>query len=208
MSNTINSGRPIGTAQPVNTQDVPSGKKFTPAPDAAKVAQQSQPLGSSSISAVIAEATDGDAQEASALAKLGRAKPDGVKDKPDDRSDDDDGQLKTRRAMQAQPASRDQDRSADAERVQAKANATVSADKIETVKAARFTSESVAESHDQVMLVTGSMDRHEIVSHLSAREADEVSRLLQDSPAWKRDPDGSDRLVATQMRPADAPMAS
>ena len=171
----------------------------------------------SSFSAIMREATDGDATEQIALASLGGARRESNR-REDRRREDKDSRAGSSSGARKQPEAQDADIDFDPLqllRSRSTENSGGGASSRPTTEAAGRSdrtgikpdkAQRLSHRHETLMVVSSAMQPRQIATHVSQQVFEPLLRLFA-QPLWRPVPDGNEKLVAAQMRAANKHVA-
>ncbi len=193
---------------PLQHVNLAQGPKKKPAFDPVKAAQNqqlTQNRGPDPFAEAIREASDGDSDEGALRSALGMADDDRKSKSPSEESRDkkQDG---VAGAQAADLAERSLEKGSQVDaalraRQQAILGDTAASESskgIATVSAVEMSSEAISERHEELMLLSGSMEREQTATHIAQEAADGVS-AIQKTNFWQKSEVQKDWLTAAQM---------
>lgn len=177
-------------------------KPFDAAKAAIKAASEPKPIEALGLhSQVLAEAIDGDGSEAIARATMGAAKHPGEDDHIERLSSSRKGQKSDGSRMVHQVQ---EDPGADGvetsdRRSAAQANARFEgAGRVDSVGVAENSAQSISSQHDELMMLSSSMTRRELATHLARKHATRLTEIFS-GEAWHIAREATNKLNAAQM---------
>jgi hypothetical protein len=177
-------------------------KPFDAAKAAIKAASEPKPIEALGLhSRALAEAMDGDGSEALARATMGSEKVAGEGDHIERLSSTRKGQ-KTDGSRVVQQVQEDPDadgvETADRQAAsQAKARFET-ASRVESVGVAEPSSQSISSQHDELMMLSSTMSRRELATHLARKHASRLTEIFS-GEAWRIAREATNKLNAAQM---------
>ncbi|MCU0911101.1 MAG: hypothetical protein MUE98_07080 [Rhodobacteraceae bacterium] len=160
------------------------------------------PIGPGLFSQVIAEATDGDATEAAARAALGMARRDGVREEGDPNAPAD--ETTVARGRRSQPGqdkpgqAQDNDSDPVLQSLQRRTPVKAAGGVAQSSAGTDVAKAPGATGHNQLMLLTSSMERLQVATHL-AQQLTEALQGIQTQSHWAVQRSALDDLNAVQM---------
>jgi hypothetical protein len=179
-----------------------AAKPFDAAKAAIKSASEPKPVEARGLhSQVLAEAMDGDGSEAVMRATMGSGKYPGEDDAIGQVTSSGKGQ-KSGGARVVRPVN-DEDDANNVEtadrRLAAQANARFEgAARIEKVAVAESTAQSISGQHDELMMLSSTMTRRELATHLARKHATRLTEIFS-GDAWRISREATNKLNAAQM---------